>query len=157
MTDKEQFKKAVGKYPTGVTVISTRFEDAFYGFTANSFASVSLDPLMISFCLEKKAASLPAFKGADNFAISILAAEQSDISNHFAAHKKDKFEGQNYQIGKLSGCPLIAGALSYIECEKLQEIDAGDHVMFLGKVITTEIASDAKPLVYYSRKYYSIK
>ena len=96
----EEFKAAVGKFPTGVTVVSTSYEGKLWAFTANSFTSVSLEPSLISFCLDKAATSFKIFKESPYFAISILSSDQADLSVHFASHLLNKFHSIKYKIGE---------------------------------------------------------
>lgn len=151
-----EYKAAVGKYPTGVTVVTTIQDKTKYGFTANSFTSVSLEPPIVSFCLSRKAGSFNAFQNSDNFAISILAADQENISNHFASKAVNKFAEINHYCGYRSNCPIIEGAVSYIECKKLNMIEAGDHTIFLGEVLAVKICNDKQPLLYFARGYHAI-
>lgn len=153
----EEFKLAVGKFPTGVTVITTNQGSKLYGFTANSFASVSLEPHLISFCLNKEAYSFDAFSDAEYFSISILSSAQADISGHFARHSADKFKGVDYELGKHSNSPLIQGAICFIECKKYNIFECGDHSIFIGEVIKTQIDEDKSPLLYFSKSYLEIK
>ena len=88
----EEFKAAVGKYPTGVTVVSTKYNNKFYGFTANSFTSVSLEPALISFCLSIKAVSFDAFLNTRNFVVNVLSNNQADIAVRFASSVPNKFQ-----------------------------------------------------------------
>ena len=153
----EEFKAAVGKFPTGVTVISTSHEGKLWGFTANSFTSVSLEPSLISFCLDKKASSLPIFRESPYFAINILANDQSDISIHFATRMKDKFSKVKYKIGEFSKSPLIEGAISCIECVKHKQLECGDHYIFIGEVGETHTDETKSPLVYFAKSYTELK
>jgi len=153
----EIFKEAVGKFPTGITVISTTYGDKLWGFTANSFTSVSLSPSLISFCLNKEAGSFEAFKATDNFGISILSANQADISRHFATHIEDKFTDINHKIGAVYGAPLISGAVAFIECEKYNAFECGDHFIFVGKAVATKVDRAKSPLLYFAKSYLNIK
>lgn len=150
----ERYKAVVGKFPTGVTVVSTSFEEKLYGFTANSFTSVSLDPYIVSFCLNKKSGCAKGFTGGEYFAISILASDQKDISNNFASHKVDKFLHAEYFLSKQVKCPVIEGCLSYLECKKKEVINCGDHYIFIGEVVDFEICDNKKsPLIYFAKSY----
>jgi flavin reductase (DIM6/NTAB) family NADH-FMN oxidoreductase RutF len=155
--DVSEFKASVGKYPTGVTVISTKHQNLLYGFTANSFTSVSLFPQLISFCLNKTSGSLSAFKSEEYFGISILASDQSSTSLHFASRINDKFNNVNYSLGKLSGCPLIEESICWIECSKYRQLECGDHYIFIGEVLGAKILNDKSPLLYFSKSYQEIK
>lgn len=148
-----EFKAAVGKYPTGVTIVSTNYQNALYGFTANSFTSVSLNPPLVLFCLDKKARSFLAFYNSDSFGISILAYNQSDISRHFSSSKKDKFIGIDYVLGDICNVPLINGAVCWLECTTYSKIECGDHFIFAGEVNTARINNSKGPLIYFAKSY----
>lgn len=150
----EEFKAAVGKYPTGIAVISTKHNNKFYGFTANSFTSVSLDPALVSFCLSINASSFDAFLSAQYFAISILSTRQVDIAVRFASSGADKFQNIDFTENNF-GIPLISNVLSSIECKKYKQIECGDHYIFIGKALKVNISSDllTSPLIYYGKSY----
>lgn len=151
------FKKAVGSFPTGVTVISTCHNGKLCGFTANSFASVSLKPHLVSFCQDKDSGSFDAFKMAKYFAINILASDQEEISKHFAQTISEKFDNIDYEISDISGTPLIKNCISIIECVKYNQFLCGDHMIFVGQVINTNTKSEKSPLLYFNRSYKKIK
>lgn len=153
----EEFKAAVGKFPTGVTVISTSYEGKMWAFTANSFTSVSLEPSLISFCLEKAATSFKVFKESPYFAVSILSSDQADLSVHFASHSLDKFNSIEYRIGEYSNAPLINGAISFIECKKYDQFECGDHFIFVGEVKKIYIDETKSPLLYFAKTYLELK
>jgi flavin reductase (DIM6/NTAB) family NADH-FMN oxidoreductase RutF len=153
----EEFKAAVGKFPTGVTVVTTQHEEKLYGFTANSFASVSLEPKLISFCLNKEAGSFNVFKDADSYAINILANNQSNISTHFASHMPEKFSKIDYKIGNFSQAPLLQDAVAFIECKKYNQFECGDHYIFVGEVGSIAIDETKSPLLYFAKSYTEIK
>ena len=132
--DPRQLRNALGRFPTGVTVITTATADGKReGLTANSFAALSLDPPLVLWSLGKRAQSLAGFQAAGRFAINVLAAHQADISHHFATPRADKFADVDTIEGQ-GGCPLIPGALAQFECTTHQAIDAGDHILFIGRV-----------------------
>ena len=155
----EEFKAAAGKYPTGITIVSAKYNNNFYGFTSNSFSSVSLEPTLVSFCLSTKANSFDAFINTKNFAINILASNQKDLAIHFASPIANKFQNINFIENKF-GTPIINNSLSSIECENYQQINCGDHYIFIGKVFKVQINSDLKnksPLIYYGKSYTELK
>ena len=155
----EEFKAAVGKYPTGISVVSTKYNNRFYGFTANSFTSVSLEPALISFCLNIKAGSFDAFLNAKYFAVSILSSDQVDIAVRFASSNINKFQDIDFTENNF-GVPLINNALSCIECEKYKQIECGDHYIFVGKALKVKINNDpdASPsLIYHKKSYREMK
>jgi flavin reductase (DIM6/NTAB) family NADH-FMN oxidoreductase RutF len=156
LVESEQFKAAVGKYPTGITVISTKYNGKPYGFTANSFASVSLEPTLISFCLNVKAGSFEAFTNSKHFVINILSSSQSEIATRFSSHNINKFQNLDYTENE-HGAPIIGNVLSFLECEKYDQIEAGDHYIFVGKVLRAVVSSLGTPLVYYAKSYRELK
>jgi flavin reductase (DIM6/NTAB) family NADH-FMN oxidoreductase RutF len=151
--DEREFKRSLSKLAAGVSVIATTAQNKLFGFTASSLTSVSLEPPLISFCLDNNAASLSAFNSSKIFSVSILAEQQEKISKHFASHLEDKFAQFDYHLGTFSNCPLIEGAITWLECEKIQEFAVGDHVIFIGEVKTARVNNDLNPLVYYARNY----
>lgn len=132
--DAKAFRRALGAFLTGVTVVTTRTEEGeMRGFTANSFSSVSLDPPLILVCLAKTASSFPVFAAAAHFAVSVLAAEQKDVSALFASKSPDKFVGAPWQLGP-AGSPVISGAAAWFDCTRHEVVEAGDHVILIGHV-----------------------
>jgi flavin reductase (DIM6/NTAB) family NADH-FMN oxidoreductase RutF len=153
----EEFKTAVGKFPTGVTVISTSLDNRLWGFTANSFTSVSLDPKLVSFCLNKEAGCFDIFKEAPYFAISILSSKQADLSRHFASRLDKKYDSIDYMIGEFSKAPLLTDSVAFIECKKYNQFECGDHYIFIGEVGKTSIDNSKSPLLYFAKSYLEIK
>lgn len=132
--DAKAFRRALGAFLTGVTVVTTRTEEGeMRGFTANSFSSVSLDPPLVLVCLAKTASSFPVFSAAAHFAVSVLAAEQKDVSALFASKSPDKFSGASWQLGP-AGSPVISGAAAWFDCTRHEVVEAGDHVILIGHV-----------------------
>lgn len=153
MVQIDEFKAAVGKYPTGITIISTTYKGKLYGFTANSFTSVSLEPALISFCLSIKAGSFDAFINSKYFVVNILSSDQSEIATRFSSSVADKFQNIDYTKND-EGVPIISHVLSSIECEKYNQIESGDHCIFIGKALKTTINKNNKSsLVYYGKSY----
>jgi flavin reductase (DIM6/NTAB) family NADH-FMN oxidoreductase RutF len=151
--DPRDYRSALGQYATGVTVITARGPDGRkIGVTANSFASVSLDPPLVSWCPAKRAPSLPALESATHFAVNVLASDQHHLSRQFATPAPDKFEGVALAEG-VAGLPLIEGAVARFQCRTVNRYDAGDHVIFLGEVERYD-ANGGAPLVFYSGNYH---
>lgn len=150
-----EFKKALGNYPTGVTVVTALDEyNKPVGLTVNSFASVSIDPLLILWSIDKKSGSFDAFTKVSKFAVNILADDQADLCGLFASKVEDRF-GQCEWEKSSKHLPVFPGALSQLECEVYNKIDAGDHIIFIGEVIhiTNE---DKNPLLYHKRNFGAI-
>lgn len=151
-TAQDGFKKALGNYPTGVTVVTT-FDEANnpIGLTVNSFASVSLDPLLILWSIDKKSGSYPAFIEAEKFAVNILADDQADICTLFASKVEDRFSQCKWEESERN-LPVLSGSLAQLECKTAKQIDAGDHIIFIGEVIHIH-NEDKNPLLYHRRNF----
>jgi flavin reductase (DIM6/NTAB) family NADH-FMN oxidoreductase RutF len=137
----KELRSAFGTFMTGVTVVTTHSSDVEnkesesgnIGFTANSFTSVSLDPPLLSVCLAKSMSCCSVFENCSHFAINILAEAQEDISNLFASYKGDRFTKVDWTADD-NGSPLIDGVTTSFSCSNYQQIDAGDHMILIGKI-----------------------
>ena len=150
----ETFKKICGNYVTGVTVICSKKNGQDFGFTANSFTSVSLDPLLILFCLHKNAKSNYALSLKNKFIVNILSDKQSEICHIFSdpnLDHKDRFKMIDSTESK-NGIQIISESVAWIECDVNEKIDAGDHYIYVGKVIDGKTISKKNPLVYHKSK-----
>jgi flavin reductase (DIM6/NTAB) family NADH-FMN oxidoreductase RutF len=150
--DPRDLRQAFGRFATGVTVVTFRLADGRrVGLTANSFASVSLDPPLVSWNYRRASPHLEAVLACRHFLVHVLAADQRDLSQRMARPAEDKFAGLPLQDG-LGGTPRIPGSLATFECDMWKTVDAGDHVIFLGKVVRYEHA-DGEPLVFVNGRY----
>ena len=151
-SDPRELRRALGRFATGVTVVTTVGADrAPVGLTANSFSSVSLDPPLILWSLANDATSLDAFKQAEWFAVNVLGSHQQNLSNQFASKGIEKFGGVDYEEG-LGGCPVLIDSLACFECTVYDRVLAGDHTIFLGKVERLT-HREGVPLLYSSGRY----
>jgi flavin reductase (DIM6/NTAB) family NADH-FMN oxidoreductase RutF len=147
----------LGRFATGVVVITARDPSGRpIGMTANSLASVSLVPPLVSICVEQQADMLQALTQTDRFAINILSAHQETVSRRFAgAGQETRFEGVGYQTSP-DGLPILEGVLAAIECEKFAHYRLGDHTLFVGRVTGGLVSDDpahTRPLLYYRGGY----
>lgn len=150
--DPREFRRALGNFATGVTIVTAATTDGQkVGVTANSFNSVSLDPPLVLWSIDKRSGSYPVFAQASHFAVNILAADQTDLSNQFARPKDDKFAGITHRTGA-GGAPLFDGCAACFQCENYQQIDGGDHWIMIGKVIAFDDLGRA-PLLYHQGTY----
>jgi flavin reductase (DIM6/NTAB) family NADH-FMN oxidoreductase RutF len=149
-----EFRNALGCFATGIAIMATRDTDGkFIGITVNSFASVSLDPPLISFCLDRNATSLQGFLSAEHFTVNVLAEGQETLSAAFARSSAgDKFTGIEFEIGP-SGLPLLAECLTHLECVREAVHDAGDHLIMIGRVIRLAQRPEGRPLLYFRGRY----
>jgi flavin reductase (DIM6/NTAB) family NADH-FMN oxidoreductase RutF len=129
-----EFRNALGSFVTGVTAVTTRLEDGRpVGFTANSFTSVSLDPPLILVCIGKSSSNFDTFAKTRHFCVNILAESQQHISQQFASKGVDRFAGLAWSAGAL-GSPVIDDSLAWFECALHESVDAGDHLILIGRV-----------------------
>ena len=151
--DPFEFRQLCGRFATGVTVVTT-LDDAGVpsGMTANSFASVSLDPPLVSVAIDLSASTHAVLLDAPRFSINILEAHQEALSRRFASGLADRFEGVGWQRG-LAGQVVLDGALAHLICERWSTIPAGDHTILLGLVIGGAAADHGRPLLYYRGGY----
>lgn len=135
---ERQFRDALARFATGVTVIAVRRADGRYvGFTANSFNSVSLHPPLIVWSLNRSSESLAAFESAERYAINVLAHDQADLARRFSRPHADRFSGVAYRLG-IADAPLLEGCIAWFECRHHAMHRAGDHILFIGEVETCE-------------------
>jgi flavin reductase (DIM6/NTAB) family NADH-FMN oxidoreductase RutF len=130
-----EFRRALGNFATGVTIITAVSpEGEKVGVTASSFNSLSMDPPLILWSSIKEARSCAIFESAQHFAVNVLASDQMEMSNHFARQQEDKFAGTDWEPG-LGGAPIFPNCAGRFQCESYDKLDGGDHWIFVGKVI----------------------
>jgi len=155
--DTRLLRRTLGAFATGVTVITTTDEHGKpVGFTANSFTSVSLDPPLVLFCLDKRSASLDIFEKSQAFGINVLNADQQDISQRFASRNEDRFADTPWEMWELK-VPIIQNTAASFECAKHHVVDAGDHLIFLGRVHHSWLDSQRSPLLYFQGNYHHVQ
>jgi flavin reductase (DIM6/NTAB) family NADH-FMN oxidoreductase RutF len=134
LIDPVELRRALGSFPTGIGVVTTRdAEGKPRGMTANSFTSVSLDPPLLLVCIGKSATSFPAFDDCDAFAVNLLHERQRGVSSLFASKLADKFADVDHDIVH-TGAPVLNECLAWFDCSLHRRIDAGDHIVLLGRV-----------------------
>lgn len=144
-------RTALGRFATGVAVVTTCDGDQLQGVTVNSVASVSLDPPILLWSLRSEAPSLDGFRRAGQFVVNILANGQRAIADRFARRAPDKFDGVTFARG-FGGCPVLPGSIARFDCRVEREVPAGDHVIFLGAIESFEVA-EGVPLIFSSGRY----
>ena len=151
--DPRKLRDALGSFATGVTVVTARSLDGeLLGITANSFNSVSLNPPLVLFSLDRRALSLRKFEECGRFAVNVLDESQREVSTTFATPMADKFASVRYNFGR-TGSPVLADALAVFDCSVRFRYDGGDHVIFVGEVVDLIVRQDGKPLLYFRGKY----
>ena len=150
--DGRELRNALGRFPTGVTVITAQGPDGkLEGLTANSFSALSLDPPLVLWSLSRKSQSLSGIVAAGHFAINVLRIEQTDLSHRFATPQENKFEGVKFERG-LGGSPVLDGVLASFECKTESTIEGGDHLLFVGRVLRISYG-EGDPLIFNAGRY----
>ncbi|MEK4030485.1 MULTISPECIES: flavin reductase family protein [Bacillaceae] len=145
------FKEVMGNYPTGVTIVTGVTEDGTpVGLTVNSFASVSLDPLMVLWSIDHGVSTIKAFTEGGKFAIHVLAGEQQELCKTFATKGVDRFGQCKWEMSE-NGLPIIEGAFGVFECETSQAVEAGDHTILIGNVTNIHLDKTKDPMLYHRR------
>jgi flavin reductase (DIM6/NTAB) family NADH-FMN oxidoreductase RutF len=155
--DKIQFRTALSRFASGVTVVTTQDAEARpLGITVSAFSSLSLDPPLVLVCIDRGAYLHDAFQASGVFVVNVLGAGQEDLSRLFASREPDKFAGLGYTRG-LGGVPVLADTLAAIECRLKHAYEGGDHTIFVGEVETVTVRDAGQPLLYYRGGYATMK
>jgi flavin reductase (DIM6/NTAB) family NADH-FMN oxidoreductase RutF len=154
--DSTTLRAALGAYPTGVTVVTAQTPGhELIGVTVNSFSSVSLDPPLVLFSLQRSLRSLPAFERCDAFAVNFLREGQDHISSRFARPSDAKWADVAFDEHE-TGAPILRDATAWLACDRYARYDGGDHEIFLGRVTAIGHDADAAPLVFYRGRYHRL-
>ncbi len=149
---KDEFRSAIGRFASGVTVVTTKTkDDKPRGITVSAFSSVSLEPPLILVCIDKRASVHDIFEEGHHFAVNVLAENQEVISRRFASKEPDRFAGIGYTEG-IAGDPLLTDVIACVECRVVHTYPGGDHTIVVGEVETINV-SDGKPLAYFRGGY----
>lgn len=152
MNDLIQFRRCLGRFATGVTVVTCVAENGLHcGITANSFSSVSLEPPLVLWNIAKVSRSLQAFLDAEYFGINVLEEQQEAISAHFAGSDADLFADVEHRLTE-RGVPRLDEMLAWFECRTYAIHDCGDHHIIVGEVVDYD-AYDGAPLLFYDSRY----
>lgn len=151
----DQFRRALRHWPSGVSVV-TSFSSEPVGLTVSSFFSVSLAPPLVGACLDRKSATLPVILSTRLFGVSVLAAEQSDLSERFAsADESLRFQGVPLFTAPDAQSPLLSGAVLHLDCRLEAAHDLGDHVLCVGS-IQLAFAHPGEPLLFHGSRYHRL-
>ena len=155
--DISAFRRAAGRLPTGIVVVSTSLDGVDHAMTVSAFTSVSLDPLLVLFCAEKIARFHDVVLSAGTWAVSVLNEESEKAARWLATRGRPlegQLDGQPHHPGPLTGAPILSDALAAIECRTTAVHDGGDHSIVVGQVIgVSEPRPDGLPLLYYRGSY----
>jgi flavin reductase (DIM6/NTAB) family NADH-FMN oxidoreductase RutF len=153
------FRKAMGRFATGVTILTVNHEGEDLGMTANAFASVSLQPLLVLVCVERQARTHAHLHAKRRFGVNVLAENQRALSEYYAREIKAQTESGKPSSARFDhtrhGTPVLHGALAYLECRLATTQDAGDHTIFVAEVEDV-VVREGDPLLYFRGQYYAL-
>ncbi|MGH1564984.1 flavin reductase [Mumia sp. DW29H23] len=153
MVESSTFRDVLAQWPSGVTVVTTVVDGVRHGMTASSFSSVSLDPPLVSICLDRRLYSHGLLAESGIFGISVLAKDQAEVARRFAGMSgdvADRFDGESWSTAA-TGVPLLDSALGWLDCRIVHAYPGGDHTIFVGEVLAGHAARRTAPLLFHSR------
>ncbi|ALE06421.1 flavin reductase [Arthrobacter sp. ERGS1:01] len=148
----QQLRNVLGHFATGLTIITAATPQGPAGFTCQSFASLSLEPALVTFSPARTSSTWPLLRAAGSFTINILPAEHEHLSGQFARSGADKFAGVGHSPSPL-GNPVLDQALAWVDCELHEEFDGGDHTIVVAAVRALAARAEAEPLLFYKGSY----
>ena len=151
--ESADFRRVLGAFPTGVTVVTALSPDGPVGVAIGSFASVSLDPPLVGFFLGTGSSSWPGLEAAGHFCVNVLAADQVELCGAMASRNPEKFDGVDTTPAPSTGAPILPDVLAYIDCRIDRVLDGGDHHIILGRVQALDTVRDADPMVFFKGGY----
>lgn len=151
-----EFRAALGRWASGVTIVTSAAGDRIHGMTVSAFTSVSLDPPLVAICADKTSDTLELISKSGVFAVNILSATQQALSNRFASKRDEhlRFVGLDWRTG-VTGSPILPGVLAALDCRVVASHDAGDHVIYVASVEWVELYA-GEPLVYHGGTYCAV-
>ncbi len=155
--DSRVFRSQLGTFATGVCVITATDDkgDAF-GMTINSFCSVSLEPPLVMWSIGHSSECFSDFSNTDQYTVNILREDQKDLSKRYSTKGDHGLKDGDWQVGE-SGCPVLSQCLTRFECDIETRIEAGDHTILIGRVLSSASVSEGDPLVFFGGRYASLE
>lgn len=148
------FRRVLGHFPTGVTIVTGLTTSGPVGMSVNSFTSASLDPPLIAFLPALTSRTWPALQAAGAFCVNVLATDQHELAHRFATGTSgDRFAGVGWAPSPRAGLPTLSGVTAWIECALESVTPAGDHLFVLGRVLSLAARADADPLLFHRGSY----
>jgi 3-hydroxy-9,10-secoandrosta-1,3,5(10)-triene-9,17-dione monooxygenase reductase component len=151
-----RLRRVLGRFPTGVVLVTAGTADGPTGMAVNSFTSVSLDPPLVSFCAGRSSSTWPRIREAAAFSVNVLGERHADVSRRFAAKGIDRFAGLGHRPGA-TGAPVLDGVAAHLDCELHAVHEAGDHVIVLGRVVHLDADEGVHPLVFHGGDYCGLR
>ncbi len=153
--DATELRRVMGYFATGVTVVTSMIDDRVCGMTANSFASVSLDPPLVLFCAETDSETRRGIQGSKFFGVNILDANSERVSRMFATRGPKDFQGVGHHT-EATGAPILDEALAWVDCSLHDELEAGDHVIEIGLIERADARAEGHPLLFFRGGYHTL-
>jgi flavin reductase (DIM6/NTAB) family NADH-FMN oxidoreductase RutF len=153
---RRAYRDTIGHFASGVTIVTTNGPDGPAGMTTNAITSLSLDPLLLLVCFERRSRTLAAVRASERFAVNVLHAGQEELARVFASKRvgREKFESVTH--AETHGVPVLDGALAWFACALRELLPGGDHVIGIGEVIGMGTGAEHEPLVYYRGRYTTV-
>lgn len=148
-----RFRDVLGRFASGVTVVTTTSNGEPVGMTCQSFSSVSLDPPLVLFIPAKTSRAWPLIQRSGKFCVNFLAHDQAELSNQMASRGADKFAGVSWTPSETTGSPVLDGTLAHVDCTIHSAHEAGDHYVVIGRVLDLAIRGERDPLLFFQGKY----
>jgi flavin reductase (DIM6/NTAB) family NADH-FMN oxidoreductase RutF len=153
--DGQDLRRLMGRWATGVAVVTSRAESGPRGATTNALTSLSLDPLLILVCLDRRSNTLEAVRSSGRFCVNVLAADQEELARRFATKQSGEEKLAGVPHDAVDGVPVLAGVLAWLICDLEREVDGGDHAILVGRPRETGVDQSAEPLVFYDGRYHA--
>lgn len=151
--DPAEFRRVLGNFASGVTIIAARDEDGPAGFACQSFASLSLDPPLVAFMVARTSTTWPRIARAGTFCVNVLGAEQGELCRAFAVSGADKFAGVDHAPAPVTGAPRLAGVPAWIDCTIRTVHTGGDHLIVVGTVEALGAEAEGAPLLFHRGRF----
>ncbi len=148
-----EFRRVLGHFPTGVTVVTANGSEGPVGVAIGSFASISLDPPLVGFFLGNTSGSLQGIESAGHFCVNVLCDDQLDLCGTMASKADDKFSGVAWTPAHGSGAPVLPDVHAVIDCTLDQMVELGDHHLVVGRVVHLETVNDHEPMIFHKGRY----
>ena len=148
--NSRDYRNALGKFATGITIVTTQVEDRIHGMTCNAFLSISLSPALVAISVTHKAKMHAFLQESGRFGVSILSADQEALSSHFAGQPQESVVDP---FTAIEGLPMIKEANAYLVTKVVNQFDIGDHTLFVGEVEHFDYVSECEPLLYSGGRY----
>lgn len=153
MIDGGEFRRVMGHFPTGVTVVTASSDQGPIGVAIGSFVSISLDPPLVGFFLGNTSGSGEGIKNAGHFCVNVLGDSQLELCGLMASKADDKFSGVQWTPALGTGAPVLPDILAVIDCKLDSVVEAGDHDLYIGRVQHLDTIADGEPMVFYKGQY----